>query len=211
MTDRRDHTRAAIVEAAKRLMAEHGVRVTTIDQIAREAFVSVGAIYTHFANKVELVWYFVEVGLDDLASDMARAHDLASPADRVHAAGVAYLRFAIDHPIAARFAAVRVLDPEPAPEFVEANRACADRMRPIVAQVARDVRAAMEAGQLRDGPLDETVSALWGLWYGTTALMLRQDEFRVPEDVGRRAIELGHTALLTDAADRPAHDAPTTG
>lgn len=44
-------TRNAIVEAAERLFAEQGYEGTTTHRIAREAGVSVGALYRYFADK----------------------------------------------------------------------------------------------------------------------------------------------------------------
>jgi AcrR family transcriptional regulator len=48
--------RGRIVDAARRLFAERGYAVTTIDQIAREAGVSPELIYSSFGNKKELLF-----------------------------------------------------------------------------------------------------------------------------------------------------------
>lgn len=47
-------TRGKILDAAELLFFEHGVARTSLEQIADEAGVTRGAIYWHFANKVEL-------------------------------------------------------------------------------------------------------------------------------------------------------------
>lgn len=48
-------TRSAILEAAVRIFAIKGVARTSLDDIAREAGVTRGAIYWHFANKTDLL------------------------------------------------------------------------------------------------------------------------------------------------------------
>ncbi|WP_142847721.1 TetR family transcriptional regulator [Telmatospirillum sp. J64-1] len=47
-------TRERILEAAERIFFENGVMRTTLEQIAKEAGVTRGAIYWHFSNKLEL-------------------------------------------------------------------------------------------------------------------------------------------------------------
>lgn len=49
-----ERTRRQLLTAARRVFARHGVTRTTLEHIAREAGVTRGAIYWHFANKREL-------------------------------------------------------------------------------------------------------------------------------------------------------------
>ena len=49
-----EQTRRAILDAARAVFARHGVSRTTLEHVAREAGVTRGAIYWHFANKGEL-------------------------------------------------------------------------------------------------------------------------------------------------------------
>ncbi|MBA1275481.1 TetR family transcriptional regulator [Stutzerimonas azotifigens] len=49
-----EKTRIAILASAERLFLERGVAHTSLDQIAREAGVTRGAIYWHFENKAHL-------------------------------------------------------------------------------------------------------------------------------------------------------------
>jgi AcrR family transcriptional regulator len=52
--ERREETRAELVEAAARVFARRGFHGASIDQIAREAGYSSGAIYWHFEGKDDL-------------------------------------------------------------------------------------------------------------------------------------------------------------
>lgn len=49
-----EQTRSEIIDAARRVFSRRGVSQTTLEHIAREAGVTRGAIYWHFANKTEL-------------------------------------------------------------------------------------------------------------------------------------------------------------
>ncbi|MGE4560195.1 MAG: TetR family transcriptional regulator [Desulfobulbus sp.] len=48
-------TRQSIIDASVRVFARHGVAKTSLTDIAREAGVTRGAIYWHFANKADLL------------------------------------------------------------------------------------------------------------------------------------------------------------
>jgi AcrR family transcriptional regulator len=52
--ERKEETRAELVEAAGRVFARRGFHGASVDQIAREAGYSTGAIYWHFAGKDDL-------------------------------------------------------------------------------------------------------------------------------------------------------------
>ena len=85
-------TRAAILEAAAEQFSERGFSTTTIDQVARTARVSKGAVYHHFADKAEL---FEAVFRDRqqhlLASVATAAAGRADPWEQLDAALAAYV------------------------------------------------------------------------------------------------------------------------
>ncbi len=51
---KKEHVRSAIVAAARRRFAEHGVRGSTLADIAADAETSIGNLYKYFADKDEL-------------------------------------------------------------------------------------------------------------------------------------------------------------
>lgn len=53
---RGSHTRALIQRTALRLFATHGIRETTIRDIASAAKLSEGALYRHYESKEDLAW-----------------------------------------------------------------------------------------------------------------------------------------------------------
>ena len=52
--DKRDRTRATLLEAARALIREHGYEHTTLEDIAKKAGMTTGAIYGNFKNRNDL-------------------------------------------------------------------------------------------------------------------------------------------------------------
>jgi AcrR family transcriptional regulator len=57
--DKRERTRAALLEAARELIRERGYERTTLEQVAKRAGMTTGAIYGNFKNRDEL---FIALG-----------------------------------------------------------------------------------------------------------------------------------------------------
>lgn len=55
-----ERTRCELLAAAERLFLEHGVAHTSLEQVARAAGVTRGALYWHFANKADLFHAMLE-------------------------------------------------------------------------------------------------------------------------------------------------------
>lgn len=58
--------RARIITVARRLMAEKGIKQTTLADIAREARISRGTLFYHYPSKNELIYAILEKHLSDL-------------------------------------------------------------------------------------------------------------------------------------------------
>src|SRR5690349_5813996 len=58
--DKRERTRAALLEAARELVRERGYERTTLEKVAKRAGMTTGAIYGNFKNREEL---FIALGL----------------------------------------------------------------------------------------------------------------------------------------------------
>src|ERR1700722_4525561 len=65
-TDQVAQTRTALVAAARRLFGRDGFAATSVDDIAREARLTTGALYHHFPNKTALFESVFEAGPVDL-------------------------------------------------------------------------------------------------------------------------------------------------
>lgn len=78
-------TRDALLRAANRLFHRNGFAATTVDEIAEEAGVTSGAVYSNFATKEDLFLALIDEAQDPRASWISE-HDTA-PADLSSATG----------------------------------------------------------------------------------------------------------------------------
>ncbi|WP_161606259.1 TetR/AcrR family transcriptional regulator [Microlunatus speluncae] len=154
--------RHAMIEAALRLIDEHGVDGFSLAQAAREAGVSVAAPYRHFANKRALLNEVAIFGFDELGQRL-RAIDEARSGDDVADLidlGLGYLDFAADRP--ALFVVMfvnRGRDPQSV-----AGLAALSVLGDAVARVAAAGRLAV--------PVEVAVPALWSQVHGLAMLRL---------------------------------------
>lgn len=196
---RKASTAASILDAAEVLFRQSGFQATTIDEIAEKADVSVGSVYVHFQTKAGLYLALVERALDLNETAMGKVGELGltSPLERVFAAGDAYLNFHLEHPGAFQMIALRALAPPAGVIEVEAR--IADRVQQLVLAVETDLRAAIDAGEIRaDIDAARAMRFLWGSWNGVIALALREDRLRIDDQELRSTLELGRV-LVSDA------------
>jgi AcrR family transcriptional regulator len=92
--------RAEILDATKKLLARSGhVDAVSIRQIAKIVGVTPPSIYRHFADKDQLIESVVAQVFQDLDAEMLAASDPnESPMERLRQQGLAYVRFAREHP-----------------------------------------------------------------------------------------------------------------
>ena len=76
--DKRDRTRAALLEAARALIREKGYERTTLEEVAERAGMTTGAIYGNFKNRADL---FIALGQAYWAPIGPRIESGASVAD----------------------------------------------------------------------------------------------------------------------------------
>src|SRR5262245_5974061 len=80
--DKRDRTRAALLEAARALIRERGHERTTLEKVARRAGMTTGAIYGNFKNREEL---FIALGQTYWAPVAPKISPGATFAEAMHA------------------------------------------------------------------------------------------------------------------------------
>jgi len=95
--ERSASTRHAIVAAATRIIADSGFAGAGIDEIARAAGVSKGAVYHHYPDKVDVLAAVYEDVEIRLAERIARvASQVADPFDALRAGAHAFLDACLD-------------------------------------------------------------------------------------------------------------------
>jgi AcrR family transcriptional regulator len=188
-----DQLRAEIVAVAKRLLAAAtSVDGVSIRAVADAVGVTPPSIYLHFADKNDLIAAVVADVFAELDAAMleagARAH---GPMEKLRDYGMAYVRFAVDHPEHYRLAA---MDPCPRPDVDEvlANSAFVHFNATVV--------ECIEAGIFPAGdPLPITLD-LWSAAHGIASLLIAKpflpwgDRDQAVERV-LCAAALGHAAV----------------
>lgn len=92
--------RVALLAAARALLDEGGVPALTLREVARRTGVTPAATYRHFADKEALLVALAVQGFEEFHAVMRAAHEGnpgAAGAAFAHM-GVAYVRFAVEHP-----------------------------------------------------------------------------------------------------------------
>lgn len=140
----------ALIAAALRELAKHGIEGFSLRNVARRAGVSAPAVYRHFAAKDDLlVAIAIECG-DRLAAAMAEAvaRAPADPLEHFRAIGIAVVRFAVANPEHYRALSLPGL----------ADRMPADykaRQSEMHAAQRRSLADAQARGLIADVPLDD--------------------------------------------------------
>jgi AcrR family transcriptional regulator len=195
MTSRGDATRAKLIAATRRVVAERGYPGATTKAIATMAGVSEGTIYRHFPDKValffeaaisedravfdELAALPARAGTDTVAENLTRAlHRLAELRDQIIPLELA---IRADPVLAER----RRLAPPPRPQGADPPHA-----------VMRYLMAEQELGRVRADvdPLDATVVLLTVL-FGASLLPEALDEI-FDRDVVARAVSVVCAGIL---------------
>lgn len=204
---RRARTRVAIVDAAERVFTDAGYRGAKIEDIAAQADVAVGSIYSHFGNKDGLYLAVVERAVELFSRYMQQAYQPQWTAlEQVVACGDAYLRFHLEHPGAFRFLAFDDLEAD-VPVDPEQQARVAAGIDALIDEFSGKIQEAIDAGEVR--PVDARLVGrfLWGAWNGTVALGLRRDGIALTEaeihDALQQAREIVNWGLCAPDARGP--------
>lgn len=167
-----DRLRSRLLDAALELVAEHGdPSAVTIRAVTRQAGVSPTAFYLHFATRDELLTALRERGFDAFRAAIGEAVVAAAEgtaADRLHAAGVAYLGFAQEQP-----SVYALIFPRTAPDD-RVGRAAFEDLTGLVAAYLS------EAG-VEGADVDRLALGIWAGIHGFATLCHTED-MRWPSD-----------------------------
>ena len=156
--------RQALIDASLDVIAELGAEQFTLRDVARRVGVAPSAAYRHFADKEELLTSVAT----ECAQRLGKAMDDAAAAsadwsERFRNSGIAYVRFAVEHP-----AHFRVLNLPSLAERLPLRAGVEDWMQHEIAELTR----ARAAGQLADLPIEHMMLAARALTYGLSRLIV---------------------------------------
>ncbi|MFN8167693.1 MAG: TetR/AcrR family transcriptional regulator [Candidatus Nanopelagicales bacterium] len=135
-TDRRkERTRRALVDAARRILAEQGTTDVSIQEITDTADVGFGSFYNHFDTKADLFEVAVREVLEEYGAALDRAcADLTDSAE-IYAVGVRMTgRLAVTRPAVAQV-------------LVQVGMSYAWAEQGLAARALRDIRRAVDDGR----------------------------------------------------------------
>ena len=177
--------REALVEAARRLIAERGLGGFAFAELARAAGVSPAAPYRHFRDRGALVAELARQGFERLADDLLTAWNdgRPDPAASIERCGRAYLAFARRDPAAyaAMFDGVQG-------ETDPALRGAADAAFAVIRRACE--AACVTAPAAARPPALMVALHVWSLCHGTASL------FTGPASPGRRPLPMTAEDLL---------------
>ncbi|MFQ5747631.1 MAG: TetR/AcrR family transcriptional regulator [Gemmatimonadota bacterium] len=159
-------TEAAILEAARDLLAEGGLSALSMRAVAARIGLSATAIYRYFDCKEDLVDRVVKHGFQRSESYLWRAiEDLpVGSMERIAALGEAYIRFAIENEQYFKIIfAIQPSDPREI-EDLPAQGGCG-----VLRQCVVD---AMEAGTIRRADPELVVLYLWSVAHGLVTIFM---------------------------------------
>lgn len=187
-------TRAALVAAGRRLFGESGFARTSVEDLAREARVTTGALYHHFRTKAALFeTVFEEVHTEVLASAAQAAMDGHSDATDALARGFNAFLDAVLEPTIQRI----IVTDAPAvlglARFVELDE------RYAFVEIEALLRAAADNGEIEIDQPDVLARLLLGALTRAAMLLVASDR---PSDT-RDAIAKAMRSLLDGLRPRP--------
>lgn len=192
--------REEIIAATKDLLAESASSdAVSIRAVADAVGVTPPSIYLHFADKDSLIEAVVADVFNELdAAMVGAAAGLDQPIDVLCAYGLAYVRFAIEHPEHYRLATMELrgtAGPQEAPSPID--HVLADSAFNHLASV---VVTCMTAGIFAPGDPVPVTLELWAAAHGIASLMIAKPflPWGDPEEVADRvlcAAAMGHVAL----------------
>ena len=132
---RKARTRRALVDAARRILAERGTTDVSIQEITDTADVGFGSFYNHFETKAELFEAAVREVLDEYGESLDRACSELTDSAEIYAVGVR---------MTARLALTR---PAVAQVLVQVGMSYAWAEQGLAARALRDLRRGVEDGR----------------------------------------------------------------
>jgi AcrR family transcriptional regulator len=165
--------REKILAAARDLFVQHGYESVSMRKIAEAIEYTPPVIYTHFKDKSDLMRELCRRDFASLVDKTVRLRRVRDPIDRILKVGLAYIRFALEHPNHYRlmFMTPPPPDLEPAPEDL-AN--IGDPERDAYAMLTEAAIEAIGQGRLRPEFRDAHLVAqiLWAGVHGLASLQI---------------------------------------
>lgn len=194
--------RAAMIEAAVRLIGEKGAEAVTVREVARQAGVSSGAPFRHFASRKALMTAVAEEAMTKLRAEIERRladHVGDDPLAGLLALADAYVDWAVDHPTH-----YRVLGDRPLVDFYRSEALLRDN-RWIRETMLGLFAAAEEQRLLHDCDVQLVAFQCRAMAYGLARMHVDAHlaEFGITPDEARATMKKALAEFLLELARDP--------
>jgi AcrR family transcriptional regulator len=166
-------TRQAILDAARQIIASEGPGALSMRALAEAIDYSPAGLYEYFASKEDILAEVCAEGMGYLYQAMSAADASLPPEQYLYEIGMAYIRFALEHPD--YFLLMFTFSPAPdvsaLPE--EVVRAALHQEGSAYGILVQAVQRGIQSGAFRERPgfgLEEMTYAAWTLVHGIAML-----------------------------------------
>jgi AcrR family transcriptional regulator len=202
--ERQQQTRERLLDAATRVFAHRGYQQARLDEIAKEAGFTIGAVYSNFSGKEELFLALADRQVEQRVAEIRALGDAAERGDQPGAEAAARFREFLqrdpDWPLLFyEFWSFGVRNPDTREEFAKRREAVRDALADTLERVAAEL-----GFQLRF-PAPVLASAISATLNGL-AFEAAADPEAIPDDVFSEFI----SAILACSVAAPESDRATT-
>jgi len=162
-----DESSAAILEAARDLLAREGQGALTVRRIAAAAGGSTMNVYSRFGGKDGVIDALLIEGFQKLTEVIADAHAGADAIDDLATCAQGYRTFALQHSTYYELMFDRSI-----PGYVMSPQAIGAAAAALVA-LAERVQRAIDEGVIRDGDSRQIATVFWSACHGPVSLELK--------------------------------------
>jgi AcrR family transcriptional regulator len=185
--EKKAQTRARLLDAAAAVFARKGLAAASLDEVAEEAGLTKGAVYSNFAGKDDLIDALLKERLDKPLGEIAAKVDPDAPVPEQAAQAEALFRAVWDRErdmflLGLEFSIHRARNPDSVPMY-RGDRDLQDAMAALMEQQAK------ERGLTLPLPATELAAGLFALGSGLDLMALNDPE-RVPEGLFAKFLTL---------------------
>jgi AcrR family transcriptional regulator len=173
--------RQDIIEAARKVFSKKGFINATIDEIAEEAELSKGTIYTYFTNKDELFVRNMLAGIDDLVKRLSSVAKLSmEPEEKLDLIATTYHEFYREQSDYFRMFMYLFYDEIRGTLPAELVKEINDKATYSLKIVAGVVQEGIEKGIFRPESPWRVANLMWAAFTGLTQLTITKEHLNVP-------------------------------
>lgn len=185
-------TRTRLLEAALQSFHTKGYAATTLDDVARQAGITRGAIQWHFGNKAELYNALIRESYQEAATAFKEIYSFkGTPLQKLRLTLIKWLSYTEEDTKFRTMLELTMLKTEVSPELAEGMQEKIQGNQTTISSFAALIRQGIEAGEVRpDVQPEVAATAALGLINGVTSLWLIDPAAFSLRDTAQETVDL---------------------